>query len=68
MYISLIKFQFIKGNMNYEFPNWIKLTKKEEKQIEEKLKIWEYMTISFLNGFLFPITIPIYLYKKLKGG
>jgi hypothetical protein len=53
--------------MNYKFKG-INCTKKEEEQVETPIKKAQYMAICFLNGFLFPITIPYQIYKKLKGG
>lgn len=55
--------------MNYQLPPEYKLTKKENKDIEEK---FHPLVKSFLEGLLFFITAPIKIYNKihrrLKGG
>ena len=57
--------------MDYEFPNDMKLSKKEEQQTSKKLNtLARGMAKSFLTGLFFFITIPLFIYKKikLKGG
>lgn len=49
--------------MEYELPKHMKLTKKENKQIEEK---FHPLVRSFFNGLIFFITSPIWIYKKIK--
>lgn len=56
--------------MNYEFPNHLKPSKKEEKEIT---KIEKTITIrikglakNFLSGLFWFITIPISVYNKIK--
>lgn len=53
--------------MNYECPNDMKMSKKEEKEISEKLNSTARgMSKSFLKGLFFFITVPISIYNKIK--
>ena len=53
--------------MDYEFPNDMKLSKKEEQQTSKKLNtLARGMAKSFLTGLFFFITIPLFIYKKIK--
>jgi len=53
--------------MNYELPAFAKMSKKEEKEISEKLNTrTREMSGSFFKGLFFFITIPIFIYKKIK--
>lgn len=56
---------------NYEIPDDLKMSKKEEQQTTKKLNtLARGMVKSFLTGLFFFITSPIFIYKKikLKGG
>jgi len=53
--------------MNYELPSDMKLNKKEEEQIEGKVKNFRKMGRWFCIGLLWPITTPILIYKKIRG-
>ena len=57
--------------MDYEFTNDMKLSKKEEQATSKKLNtLARGMAKSFLYGLFFFITVPLFIYKKikLKGG
>lgn len=57
--------------MSYEIPDNFKMSKKEEQQTSKKLNtLARGMAKSFLTGLFFFITIPLFIYKKikLKGG
>jgi len=49
--------------MEYIYPKHMQLTKKEEKEISDKLN---YFFKVFLYSFWWFITLPVSLYKKLK--
>lgn len=57
--------------MSYEIPDNFKMSKKEEQQTSKKLNtLARGMAKSFLYGLFFFITVPLFIYKKikLKGG
>lgn len=57
--------------MDYEIPNDLKMSEREEQKTSEKLNtLTRGMAKNFLTGLFFFITIPIFIYKKikLKGG
>ena len=57
--------------MDYEIPDDLKMSKREEKKTTKKLNtLARGMAKSFLTGLFFFITSPIFIYKKfkLKGG
>lgn len=53
--------------MKSEIPAHLKMSRKEEQQTSKKLnKLVRGMAKSFLNGLFFFITIPLFIFKKIK--
>jgi len=50
--------------MTYEYPKHLKLTKKENQEIEEKI---HPLIRNFFNGLLFFFTTPLWIYNKIKS-
>lgn len=53
--------------MDYEIPNNLKMSRKEERPTKKINTLAREISKSFLNGLFFFITVPIFIFKKIKS-
>lgn len=52
--------------MNFEFRE-LEMSKKEKREVEEYNKYLGSLIRSFISGFFFFLTVPVFIYKKIEN-